>query len=132
MRLFFFSFSFLTPPPSSLSLHQCESALDTDRFLLPPSLPVYVTVGRDDHSSVMLSDGSVLVMGGYAAGSGPRKDVWKTVDGGASWILVTSSAGWSGKKVPHLNSSLPLLPPLWETNSRRLHRYSVSSLLMMS
>ena len=65
----------------------------------------------------MLSDGSVLVMGGGADGPykvDPENDVWKTVNGGASWILVTSSAGWGGKKILHLSNSLPILPSLGE------------------
>ena len=60
---------------------------------------------------MVLSDGSVLVMGGIVAGVF-KNDVWKTVNGGASWILVTSSAGWTGKKILHLSNSLPLLPSL--------------------
>ena len=60
----------------------------------------------------MLSDGSVLVMGGDDGNR--RNDVWKTVDGGATWILVTSSAGWTGKKILHLSNSLPILPSLGE------------------
>ena len=59
---------------------------------------------------MVLSDGSVLVMGGYAGSY--MNDVWKTVNGGASWIVVTSSAGWTGKKILHLSNSLPLLPSL--------------------
>ena len=61
---------------------------------------------------MVLSDGSVLVMGG--SGNGYKNDVWKTVNGGASWILVTSSAGWLGKKSIHLSNSLPILPSLGE------------------
>ena len=72
---------------------------------------------------MVLSDGSVLVMGGYAGDL--KNDVWKTVNGGASWILVTSSAGWTGKQILHLNNSLPILPSLGEDVSR-LHRSSVS------
>ena len=66
---------------------------------------------------MVLSDGSVLVMGGFDDSSHNFKDdVWKTVDGGASWILVTSSAGWTGKKIIHLSlsNSLPILPSLGE------------------
>ena len=61
---------------------------------------------------MVLSDGSVLVMGGFDNSFTKKNDVWKTVDGGASWILVTSSAGWTGKKIFHLSNSLPLLPSL--------------------
>ena len=63
---------------------------------------------------MVLSDGSVLVMGGSDNGGGYKNDVWKTVNGGASWILVTSSAGWTGKKILHLSNSLPILPSLGE------------------
>ena len=61
---------------------------------------------------MVLSDGSVLVMGGFDGAF--KNDVWKTVDGGASWILVTSSAGWTGKKIIHLSHSLPIVPSLGE------------------
>ena len=54
-------------------------------------------IARYCHSSVVLSDDSVLVMGGRDGGAVYDNDVWKTVDGGASWIRVTSSAGWAGK-----------------------------------
>ncbi len=54
-------------------------------------------VARFAHSSVVLSDGAVLVMGGYDNISS-KNDVWKTADGGASWIKVTSSAGWTGSQ----------------------------------
>ncbi len=55
-------------------------------------------IARSSHTSVVLLDGSVLLMGGSGT-IGSMKDVWKTVDGGASWILVTSSAGWAGKGI---------------------------------
>jgi hypothetical protein len=47
-------------------------------------------------------------MGGIVSDGSLKKDVWKTVDGGASWFLVTLSAGWTGKAVKAvLNHSLP-------------------------
>ena len=64
---------------------------------------------------MVLSDGSVLVMGGSGGKfGGDKNDVWKTVDGGASWILVTSRAGWTGKKIIHFCNSLPILTSLGE------------------
>ncbi len=60
-------------------------------------------VARLHHTSVVLSDGAILVMGGVSGDlSGDylmdfKNDVWKTPDGGASWIMITSSAGWTGK-----------------------------------
>jgi hypothetical protein len=79
-------------------------------FSLCPSF--HVTVARYGHTSVVLSDGSVLVMGGAVGNYGTRKnDAWKTVNGGASWILVTSSAGWTGKKILHLSTRCLSSPP---------------------
>ncbi len=54
-------------------------------------------VARDGHASVVISDGSVLVMGGSNSSLSQKNDVWKTVNGGASWIRVTGNAGWTGK-----------------------------------
>ena len=58
---------------------------------------------RRGSATLLLSDGSVWILGGYAYGSVSgtfkySKDIWKSHDGGSTWILVTLSAGWSGKK----------------------------------
>ncbi len=75
---------------------------------------MHFIVVRQSFTSVVLSDGSVLVMGANARGY-YYNDVWKTVDGGVSWIVVTWSAGWTGKKILHLSNSLqPILPSLGE------------------
>ena len=63
-------------------------------------------------SAVVLANDTVLVMGGYFDGysfwdskyrfyrySGVLNDVWKTVDAGANWILVTSLASWAGNNI---------------------------------
>ncbi len=63
-------------------------------FNTPPSS--FLIVARNAHTSVALSDGSVLVFGGRESATSFKNDVWKSVNGGASWILVTSSAGWGG------------------------------------
>ncbi len=71
--------SFYPAPPCTIS-----------RFSL------YVRViGREEPSTAVLSDNTVLLMGGYG-GSSLFNDVWKTVDGGARWTLVTASAEWAG------------------------------------
>ena len=82
-------------------------------FFFSPSLSIssHVIIGRFRHTSVVLSDGSVLVLGGVD-NNGYKNDVWKTVNGGVSWILVTSSAGRTGKKSLHLRHSLRILPSL--------------------
>ena len=51
---------------------------------------------RIGHSSVVLADGSILLMGGYDA-YGAENDVWRSTDHGATWSLVTDSAAWPGR-----------------------------------
>ncbi len=53
-------------------------------------------IGRRDPTSVALPDGSVLVMGG-ATSSGVSNEVFKSIDGGRTWRLLTDTAwGTSG------------------------------------
>jgi hypothetical protein len=52
-------------------------------------------IARKNHNSLVLSDGSLLVMGG--GGSNLFNDVWKSADGGSAWILVTDNAPWKGE-----------------------------------
>ena len=77
-------------------------------YLLPSHALSLPMAARVYHTCVALSDGSILLMGGIVSDGSLKKDVWKTVDGGASWIMVTSSAGWTGKTFFQTNS-LPLL-----------------------
>ena len=51
--------------------------------------------GRNDHSSVAMPDGSIVLMGGYSN----KNDVWRSVDKGATWTLMTANAGWSARSV---------------------------------
>ena len=52
--------------------------------------------GRVKHSSVVMPDGSILLVGGL--GGGPIKnDVWRSTDNGATWNQITSNAGWPGR-----------------------------------
>jgi hypothetical protein len=60
--------------------------------------PAAKWTGRSSHSTAILQDGAILVMGGYGNG-GHSNEVWKSVDEGSSWSLVTSKA-WSGGGFP--------------------------------
>jgi hypothetical protein len=48
---------------------------------------------RSDHSSVVMPDGSIILMGGI----GITNDTWRSLDNGATWTLVNGSSGWSGR-----------------------------------
>ena len=49
---------------------------------------------RDDFSSVVMSDGSIVLIGGFDGNPNDRNDVWRSTDNGAHWTLMTASAGW--------------------------------------
>ncbi len=57
---------------------------------------------RHLHSSVALSDGSIVLMGGYT----PLNDVWLSVNNGASWTQQTAHAAWSGRYA-HSSVAMP-------------------------
>jgi len=50
---------------------------------------------RRGHRSVVTADGSIVLMGGFGAGT--YNDVWRSIDNGATWIRVTASAGWAAR-----------------------------------
>ncbi len=86
----------------------CCFSLNTCYFTPSPSKPVVgfpssvtyfrscfrVILARYELRSVVLSDGAVLIMGGYA--DAPMNDVWRSEDGGYKWVIVTSTAAWRG------------------------------------
>jgi PKD repeat protein len=53
--------------------------------------------GRSGHSSVVMQDGSIVLMGGSDIVNQyhDRNDTWRSTDKGASWTQVNSSSGWS-------------------------------------
>ncbi len=53
---------------------------------------------RYGHTSVVLSDGTVFVIGG-SAGSFYFNDVWKSTNGCSVWVTVTSNAKWKGTEL---------------------------------
>jgi hypothetical protein len=52
-------------------------------------------IARYDHSSIVMPDGSIVIMGGELKGVGaPFNDVWRSADKGATWTLMNANAGW--------------------------------------
>jgi hypothetical protein len=56
-----------------------------------------IIVGRYGHASVVYAYGEVIVISGGKGSTGLfRSDVWKTVNGGTTWSLMTVDAEWRG------------------------------------
>jgi RHS repeat-associated protein len=53
--------------------------------------------GRAAQSSVVIPDGSIILMGGVTDSGTLKNDVWRSTDNGATWSLVNANAGWSGR-----------------------------------
>jgi len=47
---------------------------------------------RSTHSSVVMPDGSIILMGGYDSG-GSKNDVWLSTNNGTTWTNITPSGG---------------------------------------
>ena len=52
---------------------------------------------RYGHSSVVMPDGSIVLMGGYDPAATIKNDVWRSTDNGATWTQMNASAGWSAR-----------------------------------
>lgn len=61
---------------------------------------------RAGHSSVVLPDGSIVLMGGQTGGNTFRSDVWRSIDQGATWEQMTPAAQWSARR-GHTSVALP-------------------------
>jgi PKD repeat protein/photosystem II stability/assembly factor-like uncharacterized protein len=57
-------------------------------------------------SSVALSDGSIIIMGGWDRSGVFLNDVWKSTDNGATWSRIVEHAGWSPRFV-HSSVAMP-------------------------
>ena len=53
---------------------------------------------RQGHSSVVMPDGSIVLMGGYGGSFIFYNDVWRSMDNGETWTQVNASAGWSARR----------------------------------
>jgi PKD repeat protein len=52
---------------------------------------------RLDHTTVVMSDGDIILMGGYD-NSNALNDTWKSTDDGVTWTLVNASSGWEARQ----------------------------------
>ena len=60
-----------------------------------------------DHSSVVLPDGSIVLMGGWSQiFDSWTNDVWRSTDNGTTWTLMTDNAGWE-RRMGHTSVALP-------------------------
>jgi hypothetical protein len=57
---------------------------------------------REDPSSVYLSDGSIVLMGGDDYNLGSVNDVWRSTDNGITWTQFTTGAPWWTARYRHI------------------------------
>ena len=56
--------------------------------------------GREGHSTVVMPDGSIVLLGGMDESFVFKNDVWQSTDNGATWTQVTGNAEWAGREGP--------------------------------
>ncbi|MCC7565207.1 MAG: PKD domain-containing protein [Methanomicrobiaceae archaeon] len=61
---------------------------------------------RYHHTSVVTPNGDIILTGGLDDSRDPLNDVWRSEDGGATWILATASAGWAARS-SHTSVAMP-------------------------
>jgi uncharacterized delta-60 repeat protein len=52
---------------------------------------------RDSLSSVVMPDGSIVLMGGEDSSGNLYNDTWRSTDEGATWTELNASSGWSAR-----------------------------------
>ena len=53
---------------------------------------------RIEQSSVVMPDGSIILMGGKDSIDNIMNDVWRSTDNGATWTRLTANAEWSARR----------------------------------
>jgi PKD repeat protein len=54
-------------------------------------------VGRFSHTTLVMPDGSIILMGGSTAAPVYFNDTWRSIDNGATWTLMNASCGWTAR-----------------------------------
>jgi len=60
---------------------------------------------RTGHSSVVMPDGSIILMGGVFSG-GRTNEVWKSTNNGITWMNITNNSGWAARQA-HTSVVMP-------------------------
>jgi len=55
---------------------------------------------RSHHTSVVMPDGSIVLMGGRDGSGAYLNDVWRSTDNGVTWTRMAEHAGWSARFCP--------------------------------
>ncbi len=54
-------------------------------------------LARASHTSVVMPDNSIILMGGENNNAGFMNDVWRSTDNGATWTEMSAGAGWTAR-----------------------------------
>jgi uncharacterized delta-60 repeat protein len=63
-------------------------------------------MGRRQHATLALPDGSIVLMGGFDTDGNYRNDTWQSKDNGATWTEMNASSGWSAR-ICHSSVAFP-------------------------
>jgi len=62
--------------------------------------------GRIGHTSVVMPNGSIVLMGGVDADHNTKNDTWLSTDNGTTWTCVNASSGWTAGE-GHASVAMP-------------------------
>jgi hypothetical protein len=80
----------------SIYYHDVQRSTDASAAWWTQMIGSAEWTARSAHTSVVISDGSIVLMGGSNGGSN-FNDVWHSTDKGITWTQMTSSAEWTAR-----------------------------------
>ena len=84
----------LVSGPSTLTTGYTDKDFPASWALITPKA---AWTPRAWHSSVVMRDGSIVLIGGMDQYFSRKNDVWRSTDNGTTWILMNTRAGWSAR-----------------------------------